>query len=193
MKIIGLTGGIGSGKSTIAKMFKQLDIPLFIADDVAKSQYNDPEVKQLIEDEFGTVYVDDHLDREALAKLVFSDQTKLDRLNTIIHPRVHKAFEHWISKQNSAYVIYEAAIIFELGRADFFDQIILVTSPEALRIDRVVKRDHISKIHVKERIDKQWPDHKKRDLADYVITNIDLSDVKKQVQEIHENLLNPAK
>lgn len=193
MKIIGLTGGIGSGKSTIAKMFKQLDVPLFIADEVAKSQYNDPEVKQLIEDEFGAVYADGQLDREALAKLVFSDQAKLDRLNTIIHPRVHKAFEYWLSQQNSAYVIYEAAIIFELGRADYFDQIILVTAPENLRIERVVKRDHTSRADVKARINKQWPDDKKQCLADYVITNIDLGDTKKQVLEIHKQLLNLTK
>ncbi|QSS96796.1 dephospho-CoA kinase [Psychroflexus sp. ALD_RP9] len=189
MKVIGLTGGIGSGKTTVANFFSELGVPVFIADKVAKSLYNQKEVINLIKQTFGEhLFKENKLDRQALASIVFNNSTKLNKLNKIIHPRVHYEFENWLKQQNSSYVIYEAAIIFEHNRQNFFDKIILVTAPKSTRINRVMSRDGISESQVLERICQQWPDEKKANLTDFVVINVDLEKTKARVQEI-DNLL----
>lgn len=191
MKLIGLTGGIGSGKSTVALMFKALGIPVFIADTVAKSQYENQEVKKEITENFGNdIYQNNTFNKERLAEIVFSQPKALQKLNQIIHPRVHAAFENWLSKQESPYIIYEAALIFELGRQDFFDKIILVTAPKNTKIKRVVERDNVSEAQVIQRMENQWSDEKKVSFADYLIENVSLDQTNQMVIEIDKSLLN---
>ncbi len=189
MKIVGLTGGIGSGKTTVANFFSELGVPVFIADKVAKSLYNQKEVINLIKQTFGEhLFKENKLDRQALASIVFNNSTKLNKLNKIIHPRVHYEFENWLKQQNSSYVIYEAAIIFEHNRQDFFDKTILVTAPKQTKINRVMARDGVTESQVLQRMSKQWPDDKKSHLADFIITNIDLEKTISRVQEIDKIL-----
>ncbi|SHE76673.1 dephospho-CoA kinase [Psychroflexus salarius] len=189
MKIVGLTGGIGSGKTTVAHLFSELEVPVFIADKVAKSLYNQKEVINLIKQTFGEhLFKENKLDRQALASIVFNDSVKLKQLNEIIHPRVHHEFESWLKLQSSSYVIYEAAIIFEHNRQDFFDKTILVTAPKQIKINRVMARDGVTESQVLQRMSKQWPDDKKSHLADFIITNIDLEKTISRVQEIDKIL-----
>ncbi|MDN6281179.1 MAG: dephospho-CoA kinase, partial [Psychroflexus sp.] len=165
MKTIGLTGGIGSGKSTVAQFFKEKSIPVFIADTEAKKLYAIQGVVDEIVDQFGTdILVNQEIDRSRLGQIVFSDTAQLKKLNAIIHPKVHRAFETWLSRQNAAYIIYEAAIIFEHNRQSFFDATLLVTAPKSLRIERVMKRDSVSKAEVLRRMENQWSESRKVEL-----------------------------
>jgi dephospho-CoA kinase len=125
-----------------------------------------------------------------LAAIVFNDATALNKLNSIIHPKVHQEFKDWTQKQDGVYLIYEAAIIFEKGRASDFDYTILVTAPEDIRIERVMQRDKVSLSDVKARMKTQWPESKKEKLADFIIENINLIETKQQVKELHEKFSN---
>ncbi|WP_127846363.1 dephospho-CoA kinase [Psychroflexus aestuariivivens] len=187
---VGLTGGIGSGKSTVAKMFQELGVPVFIADEEAKKIQKTKSVLEQMTAVFGQGILseNDDLDRKKLAEIVFNDDKALKTLNSIIHPEVHKAFMKWISKQNSEYIIYEAAIIFEKKRQDDFDFTILVTAPKQLRIQRVVARDSSNPNSVQSRISNQWSDAKKAKLADFVIENLDLKQTQQRVRELHEDI-----
>ncbi len=188
MKVVGLTGGIGSGKSTVAKMFEKLGVSVYISDDEAKKLMNeDDEVKKKIIALLGeNSYVDEKLNRTYIANIVFNDTTKLEKLNAIVHPAVALHFDSWKSLQDSVYVIKEAAILFENGGYKKCDYTILVSVPSKVRIQRVLKRDSITEEQLRSRMNNQWEDAKKIPLADFVIYNMDIEDAEKQVCKIHE-------
>lgn len=191
MKKIGLTGGIGSGKSYIADVFRHLGVPVFNSDDVARElQLTDENVRSAIAQEFGDVFLaSGELDRKKLADIVFSDRSKLEKLNSIVHPAVGKTFEEFCSKYaNLPYVIKEAAIIFEVGINEQLDGTILVTAPGKLRIERVMKRDNVSETDVRARMSKQSPDEQKSELADWIIVNDNERALLPQVLKIHYEL-----
>lgn len=190
MKVIGLTGGIGSGKTTVANMFAELGVPVFIADVEAKRLMNSSKIirRKLIKNFGEQAYIDNILNRPYIANLVFNDKTLLQTLNSIVHPKVHQSFKRWLKKQNAAYVIYEAAIIFELGRESEFDQTILVVTDFETKLERLIERDNSTRAEVESRMNNQWTDHKKIPLATYVITNKTLKDTQLQVRKIHDTL-----
>ncbi|HUH47599.1 MAG TPA: dephospho-CoA kinase [Arenibacter sp.] len=191
MKIVGLTGGIGSGKSTVASMFADLGIPVYDSDREAKKLMGDSQnIKRKIVTLLGEdSYRNGELDRAYIAQLVFKDAKLLQALNAIVHPAVREDFADWTKKQRSEYVIREAAIIFENGTHESYDYIILVTAPLSVRIKRVVARDGVDSEKVRERIRNQWEDTRKIALADFVIVNSDLEKTAVQVSEIHRKLL----
>ena len=190
MKIVGLTGGIGSGKTTVAQYFKNLGVPLFIADVEAKRLMNTSKViKRKLESLFGEeAYINKSLNRVYIAEQVFGNPRKLSSLNDVVHPKVHQCFKKWVSKQKASYVIYEAAIIFELGRETEFDYTILVVADKEERIKRVLARDKTTKEHIEKRMDSQWTDDRKIPLADYIIRNTTLKEIEKQVDQTHKKL-----
>jgi len=174
MKKIGLTGGIGSGKSTVAKIFENLGVPVFVSDNVAKMlQDENAEVKKAISEIFGNeIYVNGKLDRAKVAGIVFSDKKKLEQLNAIVHPAVGKAFEEFCNKNKSAkYILKEAAILFEIGDDKNLDGMLVVTAPIDVRAQRVMERDGISKAEVLQRMKNQWSEEDKVKKSDYVIVN----------------------
>lgn len=193
MKVIGLTGGIGSGKTTVAGFFKELGVPVYIADDAAKKlMISSEEVKRDIINLMGPeAYEDDQPNRKYIAANVFTSAEKLDKLNKIIHPAVEVDFKQWKSAQNVPYVIYEAAILFESGGYKKCDAVILVTAPLETRISRLQKRDQSSTAEIEARMQHQWPDEKKRTLSQFEIFNTQIVKTKEQVQIVHEILLKP--
>lgn len=188
---IGLTGGIGSGKTTIAHIFEVLGIPVYYADEAAKTLMNeDPELRRQIQELFGPeAYKKEELDRRFLAGLVFSDPEKLHRLNEVVHPATQKDGDRWMSRQKTPYAIKEAALIFEAGLDPSFDYIIGVTAPEPLRISRVIKRDQSSREKVLQRIRQQMDEEEKIKRCDFVIVNDEEQAVLPQVLGVHEILL----
>jgi dephospho-CoA kinase len=172
-KMIGLTGGIGSGKSVVAKIFTTLGIPVFNADETAKMMMqSNPEMKAKLIEQFGSsIYNASGLQKEKLAAIVFNDPFQLQLLNAIVHPVTIQAAKDWAANQTSPYVIKEAALIFESAAADGLFKVIGVTAPLSLRIQRVMQRDGISKEHVEARMQHQISDTIKMRLCDYVIEN----------------------
>ena len=172
-KIIGLTGGIGSGKTTIANHFKSLGIPIYIADEEAKKLMQSDEIVKAIKERFGAdLFENDILNRGKLAEAVFNDPDKLKELNAIVHPAVKNHFKQWILEHNEfPTVIYEAAILFESGSYKDFDTIITVTAPIETRIQRVIARDNTSREQVLKRIEAQWTDEQRISKSDFVIEN----------------------
>ncbi|MEB8329346.1 dephospho-CoA kinase [Flavobacteriaceae bacterium KMM 6897] len=191
MRLIGLTGGIGSGKSTVARMFAALGVPVYNSDTEAKLLMGSSmKIKKAIIELFGKeAYLEDDLNRDFIAKKVFSDKEVLNELNAIVHPAVKKHFESWVKKQDYPYIIQEAAIIFEKGMRDRYDAVVLVTAPRDTRLKRVMERDKSEKQQVLSRMDNQWNEADKMALATYVINNIELEETKKKVQEIHQIFL----
>ena len=192
--IVGLTGGIGSGKSSVAGFFKELGVPVYNSDEEAKLlMAESAEVKKAIIDLFGpSAYQKESLNKKLISQIVFQEKEKLKRLNEIVHPAVRRHFEDWVVNQSAPYIIQETALIFENEMQDNYDVIILVTAPEDSRIERVIKRDNSSISQVKARIKNQLPDVKKVPLADYTIENIDLDKAQKAVHKIHKQLLSKA-
>ncbi len=190
-KIIGLTGGIGSGKSTVAKIFQSKGIPIYIADDQARLLMQCPETIAAIKDVFGeSIFDSSVLNREKLAKIVFSAPEKLEKLNKIVHPAVRKHFRQWVSNHASApFVIYETAILFESGRSEEFDFIITVVAPLESRIERVIKRDSTTRELILKRINAQWSDEQRVSKSDYVIENTDSQVVELEVVKILKILM----
>ena len=184
--MIGLTGGIGSGKSVVAKVFATLGIPVFNADEEAKSiMQTSTEIKTKLIEQFGTDIYNAHgLDKEKLANIVFNDPFQLQLLNAIVHPVTIQAAKDWAAKQTSPYVIKEAALIFESGAADGLLKVIGVTAPLSIRIHRVMQRDGITKDQVDARMRNQISDTIKMRLCDYVIENNNQQMVIPQVLEI---------
>lgn len=191
-KIIGLTGGIGSGKSTIAKHIEQLGIPVYIADLEAKKILETTVVISKIIDAFDeNILENNKIDRTKLSKLVFENPEKLKILNAIIHPAVAIHFKNWVIKnQNFPIVIKEAAILFESGSYKDCDKIILVTAPKEVRIQRVMKRDNLSREAIESRIANQWSEEKKEKLSDFIIINENLADALKTAENIISLLRN---
>ena len=184
--MIGLTGGIGSGKSVVAKIFATIGIPVFNADEAAKRiMQTSPEIKTKLIEQFGTDIYNAHgLDKEKLAAIVFNDPFQLQLLNAIVHPVTIQAAKDWAAKQNSPYVIKEAALIFESGAADGLFKVIGVTAPLSLRTHRVMQRDGITKDQVDARMRNQISDTIKMRLCDYVIDNNNQQMVLPQVLDI---------
>ena len=189
--LVGLTGGIGSGKTTVANFFKELGIPVYIADTEAKALMNRSIViKRKLIALFGeNAYQDGKLNREYLSQKIFNDKDLLQKMNAIVHPKVASHFKRWVKKQDAPYVISEAAILFENGSYKKYDYIITVTAPEHVRLKRVMSRDNSSEKKVKSVMDNQWKDAEKIKLSDFVIQNINLEEAKAQVQQIHKKLL----
>ncbi len=191
MKIVGLTGGIGSGKTTVAKMFASLGISIYNSDFEAKILTNSSKIirQQLVSLLGAETYKDGILNRKFMAEKIFNDKKLLSQVNAIIHPKVAEHFKNWVKKQNSPYIIKEAAILYESGSDALCDFVILVTASKEVRIQRVMDRDKVSKKEVEARMKNQWSDSKKAKLADFVIQNTDILDTKKQVEFIHYSLI----
>lgn len=185
-KIIGLTGGIGSGKTTVAKMFMDQGIPIYIADEEAKKLMESEEIVKQVKNVFGnSVLINKKIDRAKLAKIVFNNPEKLEQLNKIVHPAVQEHFKNWLKNHlASPFVIKEAAILFETGGHKKCDKVITVIAPQLLRLERVILRDKSDKDSVLQRINSQWSDEKKILLSDFVIENVDLEKTKEQVRDI---------
>lgn len=192
MIVIGLTGGIGSGKTTIAKMFDELGIPVYFSDDEAKKiMNNSSEVRKLLIAEFGeNTYLNGELNRKYLAKIIFNDKVKLLTINNIVHPEVKKHFKKWIKHQHALFVIQESALIFENEKQNDFDEIITVTAPLKDRLQRVKDRDNVTNKHILDRIKNQLDDDFKIKNSDYIIHNVDLLKTKSQVRAIYDRLMN---
>ena len=192
MKIVGLTGGIGSGKTTVAKLFEDLGVPVYYADIEAKKlMQNSPVLRKKIIALFGEeAYHGEDINRSHIAQIVFTDREKLKLLNALVHPEVEDHFKKWLALQNSAYVIQENALIFENHKQGSYDSIITVTAPLEKRIERVVKRDGVTRQQVLDRIDNQIDDDYKVSHASFVINNSILSESKDQVSQIHWRLMN---
>lgn len=190
---IGITGGIGSGKSTICKVFELLGVPVYYADVAARELLeNDAEVKNKITAIFGKEVIDENGDiiRKKVASLVFGNENQLNKLNGIIHPAVALHFETWLKQRMAApYILKEAAILFESGAYLQMDKIITVSAPVELRIARVVKRDTVSQEEVKQRMKNQLSEEERIKRAQFVIVNDEKQLVIPQIMELHEKLV----
>ncbi|MGR7814620.1 dephospho-CoA kinase [Lacinutrix undariae] len=191
MKIIGLTGGIGSGKTTVANMFQDLGVPIYIADTEAKKLLNTSKILQnKLLDLFGeNAYTNKELNRKYIASKVFNDKMLLQKMNAIVHPKVAKHFKKWAEKQNAPYVIKEVAIIFEHNMESKYDAVILVTADKETRIQRVLKRDNSTREKVLAVMNNQLSEVEKIKRADFIIDNDNLQKTKEQVVNTHKFLL----
>ena len=173
MKKIGLTGGIGAGKTYVSKIFQQMGIPIFNADDQAKKcMVEDANLKAAVQLAFGeSMYLKGVLQKEALAQIVFNNTEALAKLNALVHPLVKQKFEDWCTQQSTSIVIKEAAILFESGAHLGLDAVVCVSAPENLRIERVKKRDGSSVAQIQSRMSKQMSQAEKEELADFLIVN----------------------
>jgi dephospho-CoA kinase len=191
-KIIGLTGGMGSGKTTIANHLNSLGIPVYNSDYQAKKILNLPETVESLKSVFGDViFTNELLDKEKLSKIVFKNPEQLKLLNQIIHPAVKVDFENWLkANKNSPLVIKEAAILFESGSYKNCDVIISVSAPQEIRIQRVIARDQLTYDEVMFRINNQWTDEMRNEKSDYVIDNQDIDKALIQAEFVINNLLN---
>jgi dephospho-CoA kinase len=192
MKVLGLTGGIGSGKSTVAMVFKTLGVPVYNSDDRGREMYFDPEVRIKVEALLGKKAYrgERELDREFVRKKIFSDPAMLVRINDIIHPAVKKDFQLFKRRhKKSAYVIKETALLFEAGIDKSVDKILLITATMTLRMERLKKRDaHLSETEIEAVIAKQWGDEEKSKKADWVIENNEEKLLLPQILKVHESL-----
>jgi dephospho-CoA kinase len=192
MKRIGLTGGIGSGKTTVARIFKLLDIPVYNSDEHARILTDsDPDIKTAILNQFGAEVFSPagKLNRAALANIVFNNPDALQSLNAIIHPAVAHDFEKWCSQQNAAFIIKEAAIIFEHQLEKHLDGVIVVEAPDNLRIQRVMKRNASTEAEVRARMQQQFPQENLVRMADWVIHNDEKQLLIPQVLHIYSQIL----
>ena len=191
-KIIGLTGGIGTGKTMVAEYFKSLGIPVYIADKEARHLMTSDNIINALSNEFGKEILENGiLNREKLAQLVFNNPKKLQKLNSIVHPEVKKHFDNWVEKhKNYPFIVKEAAILFESGSYKYCDTIITVTAPLETRLQRVMKRDKTDRESVLKRIENQWTDEQRITKSNYVIHNLSVESTKKQVDEILKKLKN---
>ena len=189
-KVIGLTGGIGSGKTTVSKMFEALGVPVYNSDSEAKKIMLLPETMVLLKSNFGNDFFEnDILNRKKLADLVFKNPEKLNELNAVVHPFVKKDFIIWLKKnENEKFVIKESAILFESKTNINCDKIITVIAPLYLRMQRIVERDNLVFHEIVKRINNQLSDEKKVEKSDFVIENTDLEMTKNQVLEIYKIL-----
>ncbi len=192
---VGLTGGIGSGKSTVAQIFEVLGIPVFYADIAAKKIMNEDEgLRSAITNIFGEqAYANNILDRKYISSIVFSDPAKLQHLNALVHPATKKDSEAWMQQQTSPYAIHEAALIFEAKVSDRLDLVIGVSSPIELRIKRATERDNVSREEVLKRMDQQLDEGVKMSKCDFVLINDEQQLLIPQVLDLHEKLIGLSK
>ena len=190
-KIIGLTGGIGSGKSRVVEVFTTLGVPCYIADQAAKKlMINNAMVKEQILDLFGEkAYDQNGLNRAYIGELVFKDPEKLKALNAIVHPAVAQDFSEWVSQQDYPYVIKEVAILFETGGYKAVDQSLLITAPKEVRLQRAMQRDQSTKEEVLARMNNQWEDEQRLPLASQVIENLTWNETEKEIKRLHKYFL----
>lgn len=190
MKVIGLTGGIGSGKSLVARVLEAMGYPVYYSDERSKELVdNDPQIKkELIELLGDEVYSEGKLNRPYLSEKLFSNDEVRLKVNSIIHPRVRATFALWVSEQKAPFVFNEAAILFETGAYKSFDAMVLVTAPERIKIERVMQRDKCSEESVRERMAKQWNDDQKIPFADHVLVNDDSTPLLAQIEALVKEL-----
>lgn len=190
-RIVGLTGGMGSGKTTVAGMFAGLGVPVYNSDREARRlMETSPSLRKDIIALLGEkAYRGESPDSAYIASRVFPNPVLLARLNALVHPEVARDFMHWVGEQRAPYVIQEAAILFENGRHEIFDAMILVTAPKKERIKRIQIRDGSNRQDIEARMSHQWSDKKKAALADFVIRNSDLEKTREEVGRIHRELL----
>ncbi len=180
---IGITGGIGSGKSVVSSLFTLAGIPVYVADDESKRLTDiSPVIRKKLKELLGDdIYVEDKLDRKKLASLIFSDEELLKKVNGIIHPIVRKDFKEWVAKQTSKYCAMESAILYESGLDKDVDVMLTVYAPVELRLTRAMLRDGVSEAEIMKRMNRQMPDELKRKQADFVIINNDVQPIIPQV------------
>lgn len=191
-KLVGLTGGIGSGKTTVGNMFAALGVLVYNSDTEAKKlMETSVELKKALKNLLGeAAYKGERLNKTYISEQIFQNKSLLNTMNSIVHPAVRKHFLAWAKCHNTVYVIQEAAIIFEIGSQDFYDKIILVTAPENVRIERIMERNpEFSVEEVKARMQNQWQDSEKIKVSDYVIENLDLKKTQATVVQVHRTLL----
>ncbi len=192
MKVVGITGGIGSGKTTVCKIFELLGIPVFYADDEAKKLYGDKKIVSKVVKIFGKKILDSNkkVDKKKLAEIVFNHKPSLVKLNVIIHPEVKRKFDEWKKKQKGAkYVVKEAAIMIESGSHKDVDFLVSVTADKELRINRIINRDKVNKKDIKKRISEQISDKERAKYSDAIIINDGNHSLIEQVLKIHHELL----
>ena len=192
MITVGVTGGIGSGKTTVCRLFEKMDIPVYYADIEAKKLMNsDRQLKRKIKELLGkdAYYRNGRLNRKKVASIVFNDKEKLEKLNAIVHPAVEAHGKAWFGKQKTKYAIKEAALLVENGSYKRLDYLIVVTAPVEMRIKRVVRRDKSSYNDVKLRIENQLPEIQKKKVADFIIDNSGEVSLISQVWRIHRTLM----
>ena len=191
MKKIGITGGIGSGKTYVAAVFQSLGIPIFYADSQAKKlMISSEKLIKLLKKEFGNdIYKDTYLNKEKLASIVFSNSDKLQKLNSLVHPIVKEEFNNWCNSQTSPYVIKEAAILFESKSHLGLDAVICVSAPLELRMKRLLKRDNLNEKEINQRIENQILQEEKEKLSNYIIVNDEKDLLLPQIIKIHKELL----
>jgi len=187
----GISGGIGSGKTTVSKVFQTLGVPVFYADDTVKDLYNtDERLQEAMINLFGpTIYSDGRLQTKVLATLIFNDDRLLHQVNELTHPMVIAVFAEWMQVQKAPYVVHEAAILFECEIDLQMDINISISAPESIRIARVMQRDESSEGQVRQRMSKQWSDEQRNAKADYVIINDNKEALLPQITAIHEKIL----
>ncbi|MBX2846559.1 MAG: dephospho-CoA kinase [Saprospiraceae bacterium] len=188
---VAITGGIGTGKTTVANIFQILGIPVYFSDRAAKAlMHTDPELIAAIQQHFGSeAYESGRLNRAFLSEQVFQDPAKLDLLNSLVHPAVFRDQARWIGEQSAPYVLFESAIIYEIKRANAFDAVIVVDAPEELRISRVMSRDSVDESAIRQRMAAQLPQQQKVEQADIVIHNNGKDSLIKQALEVHQLLV----
>jgi dephospho-CoA kinase len=192
MKKIGITGGMGSGKTTVCGIFELLGIPVYYSDEESKKILSrDESVKKELLTIFGNDILDNNarIDRKKLAALAFSNKSVLEKLNAVLHPAVGRHFEEWLSAQKAAYIIKEAAILFESGAYKQVEKVITVVAPLELRIKRILKRDNTSEAEVLQRIGKQMSDEEKIKRSDLILMNDEKELLIPQILKIHAELL----
>jgi dephospho-CoA kinase len=192
---VGLTGGIGSGKTIVAKIFELLKVPVYYADAASKRLYHtDTDLMEKMKKHFGDeIYSSGQLNRSKLAEHVFNNPEKLDLLNSLVHPPTIRDAQQWMQQQTAPYVIKEAALIFESGSSEGLDYVIGVYSPLSLRIKRVMERDHISEDEVNARLNRQVNEEIKMRLCDFIVYNNEEKMLIPQVLDLHNKLMALAK
>ena len=191
---LGVTGGIGSGKTSVCKVFGVLGIPLFSADQEARSvmEIDTSVILKLNTIAGKNLYADGSLDRNEFARLIFNNKALLEKVNSVVHPAVYSRFREWEKKQDAPYVIFEAAILFESGGFNMVDRVITVVAPVEERIERVMRRNNMTKDQVLERISNQMSDSEKANRSDYVIDNSENAMIIPAVLDIHNDILKSA-
>ena len=189
-KVIGLTGGIGSGKTTVSKMFKSLGVPVYNADlEAKKLMQSSFELRQKIKQLLGNqAYNGNQINKAFISKNIFNNPKLLAKMNALVHPEVAKNYKHWLSKQSAIYVVKEVAILFEIGVEDEFDYVLTVTAPESLCIQRVIQRDQTTEKGIRAIMSNQLDTSVKVLKSDFVIHNIDIKNSSKQVYDIHNEI-----